>query len=155
MSSKVKPVPDGYRTITPYLCVRGAARALDFYKKAFGAVEKVRMSGPGDSIMHAEIQIGDSMLMLGDENPERGVKSPLAYGGSTSAVFLYVDDVDAWFKRAISAGGKAKMQPTDMFWGDRYGTLVDPFGHEWGLATHKEDLTPQQMAERQKAVMAK
>ncbi len=155
MSSKVKPVPDGYRTITPYLYVRGAAKALDFYKKAFGAVEKVRMPGPGDSIMHAEIRIGDSMLMMTEENPERGAKSPLAYGGATSAIFLYVDDVDTWFKRAVSAGATARMQPSDMFWGDRYGSLVDPFGHEWGLATHKEDVTPQQMAERMKAAMAK
>ncbi len=95
------------------------------------------------------------MLMMGDENPERGVKSPLTTGGATCSVFLYVDDVDAWFKRAVGAGAKAKMPPTDMFWGDRYGTLVDPFGHEWGLATHKEDVTPQQMAERQKAATSK
>ncbi len=155
MPSNVKPVPEGYRTITPYLYVRGAAKALDFYKRAFGAVEKVRMPGPGGSIMHAEIRIGDSMLMLGDENPERGVKSPQAYGGPTGAIFLYVDDVDAWFKRAVGAGATAKVPPTDMFWGDRYGTLVDPFGHEWGLATHKEDLTPQQMEERRKAAMSK
>ncbi len=155
MSTKAKPVPGGYRTITPYLYVRGAAKALDFYRRAFGAVEKVRMPGPGGLIMHAEIQIGDSMLMLGDENPERGVKSPLSYGGPTSAVFLYVDDVDAWFKRAVGAGATAKTPPTDMFWGDRYGTLADPFGHEWGLATHKEDLTPQQMEERRKAAMSK
>ncbi len=155
MSSKPKPVPEGYRTVTPYLYIRGAAKALDFYKRAFGAVEKVRMPGPGDSIMHAEIQIGDSMVMLGDENLERGVKSPLTCGAPTGALFLYVDDVDAWFKRAVGAGAKAKTPPADMFWGDRYGTVVDPFGHEWGLATHKEDLTPQQMDERMKAAKSK
>ncbi len=155
MAGKVKPIPDGYRTITPYLYIRGVAKALDFYKKAFGAVEKVRMPGPGGSVMHAEMTIGDSIFMLGDENPERGVKSPQTYGGTTNAMFLYVDDVDSWFKRAVGAGATAKSQPADMFWGDRYGTLLDPFGHEWGIATHKEDLTPQQMEERLKAVMAK
>jgi PhnB protein len=155
MEKKIKPVPDGYRTVTPYLYVRGVAKALDFYRKAFAAVETVRMPGPGDSIMHAEIRIGDSIIMMGEENPERGAKSPQMFGGSTGAVFLYVDDVDAWFKRAVGAGAKTKMPPTDMFWGDRYGTLVDPFGHDWGLATHKEDVTPQQVAERQKAAMSK
>lgn len=146
--SPVKPVPDGYHTVTPYLAVRGAARALEFYAKAFGAEELYRMPGPGGSIMHAEIRIGDSPVMLGEESVERGAPSPQALNGSPVSLLLYVPDVDASFARATGAGCTAEMPPTDMFWGDRYGTVRDPFGHRWGIATHKEDVPPEEMAKR-------
>jgi PhnB protein len=148
--AKVKPVPDGYHTVTPYLCVRGAAKALDFYARAFGAQEKVRMPGPDGKVMHAEILIGDSMVMLGDENPQ--AKSPEAFGGTPVSVMLYVPDVDAVFKKATAAGAKTVAPPTDMFWGDRYGRLIDPFGHSWGIATHVEDVTPEEMKKRMAAM---
>lgn len=153
MSKNVKAVPEGYRTVTPYLYVRGAAKAIDFYTRAFGAVERFRMPGPNQAIMHAELQIGDSMLMLSDENPKMEAMSPQALGGCPGSIFLYVEDVDAWFARATAAGAKAKMPPTDMFWGDRFCALVDPYGHHWGIATHKEDVTPEEMARRGKEVM--
>jgi PhnB protein len=150
-----KPIPDGYRTVTPYLTVTGAAQALDFYKRAFGAQEVERMTGPdGQSVMHAEIRIGDSIVMLSDEFPQMGSRSPQTLGGTTASVFLYVPDVDTAFQRAIDAGAKATMAPTDMFWGDRFGKLVDPFGHEWGMATHKEDLGPEEIRKRGAAAMA-
>jgi PhnB protein len=150
-----KPIPDGYRTVTPYLTVTGAAQALDFYKQAFGAQEVERMTGPdGQSVMHAEIRIGDSIVMLSDEFPQMGSRSPQTLGGTTASVFLYVPDVDTAFQRAIDAGAKATMAPTDMFWGDRFGKLVDPFGHEWGMATHKEDLGPEEIRKRGAAAMA-
>jgi len=153
--AKAKPIPDGYRTITPYITVRGAAEAIDFYKRAFGAEEKERMPGPdGKSVMHAELKIGDSILMLSDEFPQMGCRSPQALGGSTGYLFLYVPDVDSAFKRALDAGAKASMPPADMFWGDRFGKVTDPFGHEWGLATHKEDLTPDEIRKRGAAAMA-
>jgi PhnB protein len=144
----VKTIPEGYHTVTPYLTIRGAARAIDFYKRAFGAEETMRMPGPGERIMHAEIRIGDSPVMISDEMPEMGNKSPQTLGGVPGYLFLYVNDVDRAFQRAVDAGAQVKMVPTDMFWGDRYGRLVDPFGHEWGLATHKEDLTPEEIARR-------
>jgi PhnB protein len=144
----VKPIPEGYHTVTPYLTIRGAARAIEFYQRAFGAEELMRMPGPEGKIMHAELQIGDSRLMLSDEFPEMGGKSPQALGGSPGFLFLYVKDVDAAFQRAVGAGAQAKVPPADMFWGDRFGRLVDPFGHEWGLATHREDLTPEEIARR-------
>jgi PhnB protein len=146
--SAVKPVPDGYRTVTPYLAVRGAAKALEFYAKAFGATELFRMPGPGDSVMHAEIRIGDSIVMLGDESPEMGATSPQTIGGSAVSLLLYVNDVDASFARATEAGCTAHMPPADMFWGDRYGKLQDPFGHLWAIATHKEDVSPEEVARR-------
>jgi PhnB protein len=150
-----KPIPDGYRTVTPYLTVTGAAQALDFYKRAFGAQEVERMTGPdGQSVMHAEIRIGDSIVMLSDEFPQMGSRSPQTLGGTTASVFLYVPDVDTAFQRAIDAGAKVTMAPTDMFWGDRFGKLVDPFGHEWGMATHKEDLGPEEIRKRGAAAMA-
>jgi PhnB protein len=150
-----KPIPDGYRTVTPYLTVTGAAQALDFYKQAFGAQEVERMTGPdGQSVMHAGIRIGDSIVMLSDEFPQMGSRSPQTLGGTTASVFLYVPDVDTAFQRAIDAGAKATMAPTDMFWGDRFGKLVDPFGHEWGMATHKEDLGPEEIRKRGAAAMA-
>ena len=143
-----KPIPDGYHTATPYLIAKGAAEAIEFYKKAFGAVEVVRMPGPGGRVMHAEVTIGNSMLMLSDENPERGHLSPASRGGNTSSIMLYTDDVDAVFKKAIAAGARADQPPTDMFWGDRMGNLTDPFGHSWAVATHKEDVSPDEMERR-------
>jgi PhnB protein len=153
MAAKVKAVPDGYHTITPHLIVNDGAKALDFYGKAFGAQERFRMPGPGGKVMHAEIQIGDSVLMLNDEFPEQGAKSPRSLGGSPVTIFLYVDDVDAWHKRAAAAGCATKMPPTDMFWGDRYCQLSDPFGHNWGIGTHKEDVAPADMEKRMAAAM--
>ena len=150
-----KAIPDGYRTVTPYITVKGAAQALDFYKRAFGAQGGECMTGPdGHSVMHAEIRIGDSFVMLSDEFPQMGSRSPQTLGGTTGSIFLYVPDVDAAFKRAIDAGAKAIMPPTDMFWGDRFGKLVDPFGHEWAIATHKEDLSSEEIQKRGAAAMA-
>ena len=152
--AKAKPIPDGYRTITPYITVRGAAEAIDFYKRAFGAEEKERMPGPdGKSVMHAELKIGDSILMLSDEFPQMGCRAPEA-SGSPGYLFLYVPDVDSAFKRALDAGAKASMPPADMFWGDRFGKVTDPFGHVWGLATHTEDLSPDEVKKRGAAAMA-
>lgn len=148
MAGTVKPIPEGYHTVTPYLVVKGAADAIDYYKRAFGAVERARMPGPEGLIMHAELQIGDSLVMLSDETPNMGNRSPKTLGGTTVSVFLYVDDVDAVHQRALDAGGTQKMAVSDMFWGDRFGTLVDPFGHEWGIATHVEDVTPEEMGRR-------
>ena len=150
----VKAIPDGYYSLTPYLVIKGAADAIEFYKKAFGAVEIVRMPGPGGGIMHAEVKIGNSMLMLADENPERGHLSPASRGGNTSSVMLYTDDVDATFNNAVAAGAKANMPVADQFWGDRYGQVVDPDGHLWEIATHKEDLTPEETQQRAVAFMA-
>jgi PhnB protein len=147
----VKAIPDGYYSLTPYLVVSGASEALEFYKKAFGAVETVRMPGPGGRIMHAEVKIGNSMLMLADENPERGALSPATLGGAACSVMLYTDNVDATFKAAIAAGAKEVQPPTDMFWGDRMGNLKDPFGHNWAVATHKEDVSPEEMGRRMHA----
>jgi PhnB protein len=151
----VKPVPDGYRTVTPYLVLNNAAAAIDFYKRAFGAKEIVRMDGPQGKIGHAEIKIGDSMVMLSDEMPGSGQRSPQSLGGTAVAIFLYVKDVDSVFSQAVSAGAKVEMPLDDMFWGDRYGKLTDPFGHSWSLATHKEDVAPEEMGRRAKEAMAK
>ena len=152
----VKPIPDGYHTVTPYLIVQSAAKALDFYKKAFGATEVCRMPGPGGKIMHAELRVGDSVVMLSDEFPGMSTaRSPKALGGTTGGLFLYLPDVDAAFKRAVEAGCKVLMPLTDMFWGDRFGKLEDPFGNQWSLATHKEDVSPREQAERAKSAMAK
>ena len=154
MAANVKPIPDGYRTITPYLCIKGAAAALDFYKKAFGAVENVRMPGPGGSVMHAEVKIGDSMLMLSDEFPDWGQLGPVSRGGSTCTMMLYVPDCDATFKRAVDAGAQGTQAPKDEFWGDRFAKVTDPFGHQWGILTHVEDVTPEEMKKRMAATMA-
>jgi PhnB protein len=151
----VKPIPDGYHTVTPSLVLKGAAQAIEFYKKAFGATEHFRMPGPdGKSLMHAELKIGDSIVMLADEQPERGCKAPTSVGASTGSLFLYVKDVDAAFKRAVEAGAKVMMPPADMFWGDRFGQVEDPFGHRWGLGTHKEDVPPDEIAKRQQQFFA-
>jgi PhnB protein len=145
---KVAPVPAGYHTATPYLVCRGASDAIDFYKKAFGAKETVRMAMPDGKIAHAEIRIGDSVVMLGDEAPQMGATAPPTIGGTASAVFLYVKDVDKAFAQATSAGAATEMPPTNMFWGDRYCKLADPFGHKWSMATHIEDVPPKEMARR-------
>jgi PhnB protein len=149
-----KPIPEGYHTVTPYLAVDGAADAIEYYKKAFGAEEIVRMDGPDGLIGHAEIKIGDSLVMLSDPFPQSTVKSPKSIGGTSASVFLYVEDVDAVVKQAVDAGAKIEMEPQDQFWGDRFGTIIDPFGHIWNVATHIEDLTPEEIAERGKAAMA-
>jgi PhnB protein len=151
---RVEAVPTGYRTITPYIVCRDAANAIDFYKKAFGAKEKSRMPGPGGKVMHAELRVGDSMVMLCDEMPEMGTRSPLSLGGSPASIFLYVKNVDAIADKATAAGATVVMPVQDMFWGDRYGKLKDPYGHEWQIATHKEDLTPKQRAKRAQAAMS-
>lgn len=151
---RVLPVPSGFHTVTPQLTVRGAAQAIDFYKRAFGARELMRMpSSDGRSIMHAELRIGDSIVFVQDEFPE-GPRAPQSLGGATGALHVYVKDVDKTCAQAVAAGAQVKMPVTDMFWGDRYGKVADPFGHEWGLATHKEDLTKKEMAKRAQAASA-
>ena len=154
MSQAVKPVPEGYRTVTPYLTIRGADRAIEFYKRVFGAKEVVRMPGPDGKLMHAELEIGDSMIMLSDEFPEMGGKPPEALNGTPVSIFLYVEDVDKVFQQAVNAGATPQMPLQDMFWGDRFGKLADPFGHQWALATHKEDVAPEELAKRAAAAMS-
>jgi PhnB protein len=141
----VKPVPDGYHTITPYLTVRDAARAIEFYKAAFGAIERGVAKGPDGKIMHAELKIGDSIIMLADEFPEYGVVSPQSVGGSGSGLHIYIDGVDAAFDRAVKAGAEVEMPVSDQFWGDRYGKLKDPFGHKWSIGTHIKDVSMDEM----------
>jgi PhnB protein len=149
MAGKAKPIPDGFHTITPHMIIRGAAKAIEFYKKAFGAEEIMRMPGPdGQSIMHAEIRIGDSVIMLNDEFPDWGKVSPQALNGSPVTIHLYVNDADAVFNKAVQAGATAIMPVADMFWGDRYGCLQDPFGHHWSVATHIADYTPEECMKR-------
>ena len=140
----MQATPKGYHTVTPHLVMRDSAKAIEFYKKAFGATEISRMEMPGGKIGHAEIQIGDSRLMLADEFPG-ATRSPESLGGTTVSLHLYFADVDSAFKQATAAGAKADMPPADMFWGDRYGKVTDPFGHSWGLATHIKDVTPEEM----------
>lgn len=153
MSSKARAIPEGYHTVTPYLVIKDADKAIDFYKRAFGATEVVRMAGPGGKVMHAEIKIGDSYVMLSEEFLEMGNPSPQTLKGSAVSLHVYVEDVDAAFDRAVQAGAKATMPPQDMFWGDRFGKLVDPFGHLWSLATHTEDVAPEEMKRRSDAFM--
>ncbi len=150
MAKPGKPIPEGFHTVTPHLVINGAARALDFYKKAFGAEEIRKMLGPGGKIMHAEITIGDSHIMLNDEFPDYASFGPKAGGGSPVTIHLYVSNVDALMDRAVKAGGKVTMPVADMFWGDRYGKLEDPFGHHWSIATHKEDVSDEECMERMK-----
>jgi len=149
-----KPIPEGYHTLTPYLAVDDAAKAIDFYKEAFGATEKMRMEAPGGKIGHAELEIGDSLVMLSDPFPQSTVKSPNALGGTSASVFMYVEDVDAVVQQAVDVGATVTMEVEDQFWGDRFGSISDPFGHTWSIATHVEDLTPEEIAERGKAAMA-
>jgi PhnB protein len=148
----VSPVPPGYHSVTPYLIIDGAARALDWYKEAFGATELMRLGGPNGKIGHAEIQIGDSHVMLADENPEIGAKAPPAFGGSPVSLHLYLPDVDAVINKAATAGATIKTQPENKFYGDRQGSLIDPFGHIWHVSTHIEDVTPQEIERRLKAM---
>jgi PhnB protein len=150
MAPSKTPIPKGYHTVTPTLTVRNAAEAIEFYKKALGAEEVMRYASPDGKISHAELKIGDSIVFLGDEYPEMGNKSPQSLGGTSGGLYLYVEDVDKAFQRAVSAGGKTKMPVTDMFWGDRYGQFIDPYGHVWGISTRKEDLTEQEMSVRAK-----
>ena len=150
----VKAIPEGYHTLTPSLTVKDGAKAIDFYKKAFGAHERMRLAGPDGRLMHAELQMGDSIVMLGEEMPDMGCKAPVSVGAVSGSLYVYVPDVDAAFKRAVEAGAKALTPPSDMFWGDRFGTVEDPSGHRWGLATHKEDPSPAEMEKRQKAFFA-
>lgn len=143
---KPQPIPPGFHTITPHLVVREASRAIEFYTRAFGAKEQLRMSAPdGKSVLHAELRIGDSPLMLADENPEMGTKSPLTAGATSVTIALYVTDTDAAFARAVGAGATPLMPPSDMFWGDRYALVADPFGHQWSIATHVKDVSPAEM----------
>jgi PhnB protein len=144
----VKPVPEGYHSVTPYLVVNSAARAIDFYKMAFGATEIMRMPGPNGRVMHAELRIGDSVIMLADE-PESGEhKSAQALGGSPVSLMVYIPDVDKVFQRALSAGAKQTRAVQDQFYGDRSGNLIDPFGHSWTVSTHVEDVSPEEMQRR-------
>jgi PhnB protein len=155
MPSQVKYIPEGFHAVTPYLVVRDAAKAIEFYKRAFDAAEVSRMDGPDGKIGHAELKIGDSLIMLSDEMPGNEMRSPQSLGGTTAGLFLYVKDVDASFHKAVASGARPTAQPADMFWGDRYGKLADPFGHSWSLATHKEDVAPAEMKRRAEAQMAK
>ncbi len=149
-----KPIPEGYRNVTPYLAVDDAAQAIEFWKRAFGATERSRMDGPDGKIAHAEIEIGDSLIMTSDQFPQSSTKPPKELGGTSSGVFLYVEDVDAVVKQAVDAGATVAMEVADQFWGDRFGTITDPFGHVWSIATHVKDPTPEEIAEGAKAAMA-
>jgi PhnB protein len=149
-----KPIPDGYHTLTTYLAVDDAAAAIDYYTRAFGAKELGRMDAPGGKVGHAELEIGDSRLMLSDPFPQSSTRPPKELRGTTASVFLYVEDVDAVVQRAVDAGATVTMEVADQFWGDRFGTVTDPFGHVWSVATHVEDVPPEEMADRAKAAMA-
>ena len=150
----VNPIPEGYHTVTPFLTVDDAARAIEFYQRAFGATERGRMLGPDGKVAHAEIQIGDSVVMLSDPFPHSTVKPPTELGGTSVGVFVYVEEVDAVFHQAVDAGATVTMALEDMFWGDRFGSVTDPYGHHWSLATHVEDVPPEEMEERAKQAMA-
>jgi PhnB protein len=144
----VKPIPDGYHTITPYLIVNDGAAAIEFYKKAFNASERMKMEGPGGKVMHAEVVIDGSIVMLADEFPEMDIRSPSSYGGSPTGILIYVEDVNQRFNQAIEAGGKEKRPLVDQFYGDRLGTLEDPFGHVWTIASRVEELSPEEIDKR-------
>ena len=150
----VKPIPEGYHSVTPYLAVDDAAGAIEYYKKAFGAKERVRMDAPDGKIGHAELEIGDSLVMLSDPFPDASTRPPSELDGTSASVFLYVKDVDAVVGKAVNAGATVTMEVADQFWGDRFGSIKDPFGHVWSIATHVEDVAPEEMAERAKQAMA-
>jgi PhnB protein len=150
----VKPIPEGYHSLSPVLAVDDAAGAIDFYKRAFGASERSRVDGPDGKVAHAELQIGDSVVMLSDPFPQSTIRPPKEIGGMSMGLFMYVEDVDALVQQAVDAGATVTMPAEDMFWGDRYGKLADPFGHEWQVATHVEDVPPEEMEERAKQAMA-
>jgi len=152
MAGKVKPIPEGYGAVTPYLIVEGAAKAIDFYKKALGATERMRMPGPDGKIGHAELQIGGSNIMLADENAEMGTRSPKSVGGASVGLVLYVENVDKTVEKAVAAGAKIKAKVDDKFYGDRMGTIEDPFGHLWHVGTHIEDVSPEEMKRRMEAM---
>ncbi len=149
-----KPIPEGYHTITPYLTVRDAAKAIEFYKQAFGAEVRGVMNGPDGKVMHAEMKIGDSVIMLADEFPEFGALSPQSVGGSASGLHIYTVNVDDAFQRAVKAGAQVEMPVSDQFWGDRYGKLKDPFGHKWSIATHVKDMSADEMKQSMEDAMA-
>jgi PhnB protein len=151
MADQAKPIPDGFHTATPYLILKGAAKAIEFYKQAFGATELERMEMPDGKIAHAEVRIGDSIIMLGDESPQHGTRSPQALGGSACGLYLYVEDVDKIFNQAVTAGATVTMAVKDQFYGDRNGSLVDPFGHTWYVATRKENLSSDEILQRMRA----
>ena len=151
--ANVKSIPDGYPQVTPYLTVEGASAAIDFYSKVFGATERMRMPSPGDRIGHAELEIGDSLIMLADEHPEMGIRGPKAIGGSPVTIHVYVDDVDGVFELAVKEGATATRQVENQFYGDRSGQFEDPFGHRWSVATHVEDVPPDEMAKRMTEAM--
>jgi len=151
MAKKAPAVPKGYHTLTPSLCVAGAAQAIDFYKKALGAEERMRLPAPDGSIMHAELNIGDSIIMLADEMPDQGSRGPKSIGGTPVSFFVYGENVDAAWKRAVDAGAKPIVPLADQFWGDRTGCLEDPFGHRWWLAQHLQDLTPEELQKNAEA----
>jgi len=155
MTTKIKPIPDGYHTVTPYLVITNAGKAIEFYKEAFGATECMRLATPDGKVMHAEIKIGDSPIMLCDECPDWNALSPQTIGGTSVSIMLYVEDVDAVVNRAVVAGAKVLMSVEDQFWGDRMGTVSYPFGHKWSIATHKEDVTPEEISTRAKALFGK
>ncbi len=155
MSGKVNPIPEGYHSVTPYLCVNDAARAIEFYKEAFGATERMRMEAPGGRIGHAELQIGDCIIMLADELPEMDFRSPQTVGGVSAHFMIYVEDVDALVEAAVAAGAKLTRPVKDQFYGDRTGGVEDPFGHHWYIATHMEDLSPEEIKRRMDAEMSK
>jgi PhnB protein len=155
MTTKAKPIPDGYHSITPYLILKRAGAAIEFYKNVFAAIELVRMPGPDGKVMHAELKIGDSVVMLADEFPEMGALSPETIGGSPSFLLLYVEDVDAVTARATAAGAKLLRPVQNQFYGDRSGTIADPFGHQWTIATHVEDVSPEEMQRRMAAMQPK
>ena len=153
MTSTAKAIPDGFHGATPYLCCRDAARAIEFYKQAFGATELMRLAEPSGKIGHAEMKIGDAVIMLADEYPDHGAISPQSLGGTAVTIHLYVGDVDALVTRAGAAGAKIERPPTDEFYGDRSATLSDPFGHRWMFASHIEDVSPEEMGRRYQAMM--
>jgi len=153
MPGQAKPIPDGFHGATPYLCCKGASEAIEFYKRAFGATEVSRLAEPTGRVGHAEVRIGEAIIMLADEYPEMGIKSPLTLGGTPVTIHLYVADVDALVNRAAKAGATVERPPTDEFYGDRSSTLKDPFGHRWMFATHKEDVSPEEMGKRYDAFM--
>ena len=152
MTTRTKPIPEGYHTATPYLVITNAGQAIEFYKEAFSATESMRLAAPDGKVMHAEIIIGDSPIMLCDECPDWNAFSPQTIGGTAVSIVLYVEDVDGVVERAVAAGAKLLMPVEDQFWGDRMGTVADPFGHKWSIATHKEDVTPEEISTRAKAL---
>jgi PhnB protein len=155
MTTQVKPIPDGFHSVTPYLTLRNASQAIEFYKRAFGAQERFSMPGPDGKVAHAEIMIGNSILMLGEECPQMGNQSPEALQGSPVGMAVYVENVDDVFNRAVKAGATVKEEVSDKFWGDRAGSLTDPFGHKWTILTHKEDVQPQEMKKRMEQMFKK